>query len=83
MAKIRNLYRIGCNPPKKKIKKNLTQGVANRKTVVSLTYKPTTKPKPMNKLERYCDAIMLVVTYIGGIGVCLCILRWLIHYLTL
>ena len=42
-----------------------------------------TKPKTMNKLERYCDAIMLVVTYIGGIGVCLCILRWLIHYLTL
>ena len=37
----------------------------------------------MNKLERYCDAIMLVVTYIGGIGVFLCILRWLIHYLTI
>ena len=37
----------------------------------------------MNKLEHYLDAIMLVVTYIGGISVCICILRWLIHYLTL
>ena len=37
----------------------------------------------MNKLEHYLDAIMLVVTYIGGIGVFLCILRWLIHYLTI
>ena len=37
----------------------------------------------MNKLERYLDAVMLVITYIGGIGVCLCILRGLIHYLTI
>jgi len=44
MAKIRNLYRFGCRLIKKN-KKNLTQEVAKRKTVVSLTYKPTTKPK--------------------------------------
>jgi hypothetical protein len=37
----------------------------------------------MNKLEHYLDAAMLLITYIGGIGVCLCILRWLIHYLNI
>ena len=37
----------------------------------------------MNKLEIYLDAVMTVITYIGGIGVCICTLRWLIHYLTI
>ncbi len=36
--------------PWKKNKKNLTQEVANCKTVVSLTYKPTTKPQTMKNL---------------------------------
>ncbi|NBU32990.1 MAG: hypothetical protein EBS36_07490 [Actinobacteria bacterium] len=44
MPKIGNLYRFGCRLIKKN-KKKLTQEVAKRKTVVSLTYKPTTKPK--------------------------------------
>ena len=55
MAKIRNLYRFGCNALKKKNKKNLTQEVAKRKTVVSLTYKPTTKPKTMNNLKNIIE----------------------------
>ena len=36
--------------PKKKFHKKLTREVANRKTAVSLTYKPTTKPKVMKNL---------------------------------
>jgi ribosomal protein S30 len=44
MPKIGNDWELG-NRPIKKNKKNLTQEVAKGKTVVSLTYKPTTKPK--------------------------------------
>jgi hypothetical protein len=44
MPKIGNDWELG-NRPIKKNKKNLTQEVAKRKSVVSLTYKPTTKPQ--------------------------------------
>jgi len=44
MPKIGNDWELG-NRPIKKNKKNLTQEVAKGKTVVSLTYKPTTKPQ--------------------------------------
>jgi hypothetical protein len=46
MPKIGNIWNLEGRPIKKN-KKNLTQEVAKGKTAVSLTYKPTTKPKVM------------------------------------
>ena len=43
--------------PKKKITKKMTTMVANRKTAVSLTYKPTTKPKVMTTQTEILKAL--------------------------
>ena len=81
MPKIGNDWELG-NRPIKKNKKNLTQEVAKRKTVVSLTYKPTTKPQTMNKIERIFDAVMHAVTLLAIAGGFYWIfIRFLITYL--
>ena len=46
------------------------------------SFLPTTKPKTMNKLERYLDAAMTVITYLAAAGGFYWIfVRFLITYL--